>query len=659
MWPFFVISMLGICISIVYLIRKFAAKSVELIVRVATAYGWLTAMMVIALVPIDVWAAYTLSKDTMPITVMWNIAYWSTQAATWLVLPFYQVYAEAGDFSIKNKCLTSLKENALLYGSVGALGLIGVIIILASTGLTSVDDLKFLLNLAIFASNTFGLVVGLLLMGYGLVEIPRSMWLTSNPEIMLKWCAHRCGKHAESVMKSTHELETVVTIITANERQMRRHDPLRPYIDLISNELEKQSPIKPSQVANQNIDIEGLSAEDLEYNYDKKGLADLRRRMMYAVADYQGDRVQYEHAMIQAFELEDIIKCRSLREYTPRLREGQKTRPWTQPVWLYQCVYKPYMNKVFAVLLGVLGCCLVWSECVIPVTGKDLSPFSHIIRGTDMELFFQILTVLPLVYMCACSYYALFKINAFNYNKLIEGATTGAALMQNGSLMCRFAAPTCWNFYHIIRFAKDFCPEAAQVAGSCQLTVFSQIMASMADVTKTFQYFNTYLPVVLVVHCAMVALGIWDWIFSMCVSSRYKFNTHDVDDEYTEKGRLLIRKEQEAALKGFKIGEVLHSAYFDLEFPTIANAGKGRRQKKGFFGGLFHKKLPPASGPAAPPKPVKPQSAATAAASRWVRGATPEQSTSSLVDVAGHHAADNPSTALLSAKVREEHAHAT
>jgi hypothetical protein len=41
--------------------------------------------------------------------------------------------------------------------------------------------------------------------------------------------------------------------------------------------------------------------------------------------------------------------------------------------------------------------------------------------------------------------------------------------------------------------------------------------------------------VVLVVHCAMVALGIWDRIFSMCVSSRYKFNTHDVDDEYTEK----------------------------------------------------------------------------------------------------------------------------
>jgi len=39
-------------------------------------------------------------------------------------------------------------------------------------------------------SNTFGLSVGILLMGYGLVEIPRGMW-KSDPTQLLKWCAHR------------------------------------------------------------------------------------------------------------------------------------------------------------------------------------------------------------------------------------------------------------------------------------------------------------------------------------------------------------------------------------------------------------------------------------------------------------------------------------
>jgi hypothetical protein len=41
-------------------------------------------------------------------------------------------------------------------------------------------------------------------------------------------------------------------------------------------------------------------------------------------------------------------------------------------------------------------------------------------------------------------------LNAFNYNKLLPRTTTGAALMQNGSLMARFAAPTCWNLLHMV-----------------------------------------------------------------------------------------------------------------------------------------------------------------------------------------------------------------
>ncbi len=34
-------------------------------------------------------------------------------------------------------------------------------------------------------------------------------------------------------MRSTSELETVATIIHANQKQMRRHDPLKPLMDII------------------------------------------------------------------------------------------------------------------------------------------------------------------------------------------------------------------------------------------------------------------------------------------------------------------------------------------------------------------------------------------------------------------------------------------
>jgi len=62
----------------------------------------------------------------------------------------------------------------------------------------------------------------------------------------------------------------------------------------------------------------------------------------------------------------------------------------------------------------------------------------------------QLVTLLPLGYICLCTYFALFSINAFNYNKLLPRTTTGASFMQNGSLMARFAAATSWNFLHMI-----------------------------------------------------------------------------------------------------------------------------------------------------------------------------------------------------------------
>jgi hypothetical protein len=234
----------------------------------------------------------------------------------------------------------------------------------------------------------------------------------------------------------------------------------------------------------------------------------------------------------------------------------------------------------------------------------------------------QLLVSLPLAYICACSYYALFHISAFDYNKLLPRASTGAALMQvrcvcvgrgarggggacpwlaaarsglaaastkrllpagvapargqspvhhstgaagqctlapwqpptqsrlprakqkrplkanaehtdrrrtasptqthrrpapptqNGSLMCRFAAPTCWNFLYMVHMAMP---------GAGPRTVFAQKMGSMETVLPFLTgHLNVYLPSLLVVHCALIALNLWDRLAGMCVGAKYR-----------------------------------------------------------------------------------------------------------------------------------------
>ncbi len=50
----------------------------------------------------------------------------------------------------------------------------------------------------------------------------------------------RSGTFAEAVMKARVELRDVITIIYANQRQMRRHDPLQKYMEIVFEYAGKQ-----------------------------------------------------------------------------------------------------------------------------------------------------------------------------------------------------------------------------------------------------------------------------------------------------------------------------------------------------------------------------------------------------------------------------------
>lgn len=122
-------------------LKRYCSDTVPVSVRVATAYAWLTSFSIVVLVPLDVYTTL-MQKPEPAIGVMWNISYWSTQVRmpsarvtstparrwlagcilrwlrtlascssspepphaaqvlTWLLLPFFQVYADAGDFSV-------------------------------------------------------------------------------------------------------------------------------------------------------------------------------------------------------------------------------------------------------------------------------------------------------------------------------------------------------------------------------------------------------------------------------------------------------------------------------------------------------------------------------------------------------------------------------
>lgn len=61
----------------------------------------------------------------------------------------------------------------------------------------------------------------------------------------------------------------------------------------------------------------------------------------------------------------------------------------------------------------------------------------------------------PLMYMVMCCHYSLFRlgfIKVFTFHHhVVPHCTHSTSLLRNGAWACRFIAPICYNYLHVIR----------------------------------------------------------------------------------------------------------------------------------------------------------------------------------------------------------------
>ena len=79
-----------------------------------------------------------------------------------------------------------------------ALAVAGILLLLMTKNLAPSNVLGF----CVAASNAFGLIAGIFLMGYGLVAIPKELWRTADTKNYRKLLFHRAGVQAEKAMSA-------------------------------------------------------------------------------------------------------------------------------------------------------------------------------------------------------------------------------------------------------------------------------------------------------------------------------------------------------------------------------------------------------------------------------------------------------------------------
>ncbi|TYH37096.1 hypothetical protein ES332_D12G017100v1 [Gossypium tomentosum] len=546
MLVFYLISLPLTMGMVILTLRYFAGPAVPIYVLLTVGYTWFCSFSIIILVPADIWTTMV-GHSSKAISLFWSLTYWSTFLLTWVVVPTLQGYEDAGDFTMAERLKTSVHANLVFYLCVGSLGLVGVILFIIFRRNWSGGILGF----AMACSNTFGLVTGAFLLGFGLSEIPKGIWKNADWSTRQKVLSHKVAKMAVKLDGAHQEFSNAIVVTQATSSQMTKRDPLRPYMNIIDSMLEKMlkedSSFKPQGGR--------FGENDMDYDTDEKSMASLRRRLRIARDQYCRYRSEYISFVLEALELEDTIKNYERRDATGwkfvssfrPVRTG-KLGPYldtTEFVW--RCILRKQLQKLLAVILGCMSAAILLAEATILPRGVDLSLFSILINSVGrQELVGQITSFIPLMYMCVCTYYSLFKIGMLMFYALTPGQTSSVSLLMICSMVARYAPPISYNFLNLI-----------DLPGKGK-TVFEKRMGNIDDAVPFFgKGFNKIYPLIMVVYTFLLVTNFFDRVIKYFGNWKLFKLQIEVDgtDGFDTSGLIILQKERSWLEQGYKVGE--------------------------------------------------------------------------------------------------------
>ncbi|KAG6519151.1 hypothetical protein ZIOFF_022640 [Zingiber officinale] len=559
MWVFYLISLPLTLGMVTVTLRYFAGPDVPRYVVLTVGYAWFCSLSIIILVPADIWTTI-IGHYNGGIAFFWSWSYWSTFLLTctnaldceslrgfWAVVPTIQGYEDAGDFTVKERLRTSLHVNLVFYIVVGSIGLIGLILLIIMHRDWGVG----ILGLAMACSNTFGLVTGAFLLGFGLSEIPKSIWRNADWNYRQKVLSHKVAKMAIKLDNAHQEFSNAIVVAQATSNQMSKRDPLRPYMDIIDKmllqTLKEDPSFKPSGGR--------LGENDMDYDTDDKTMAALRCQLRRAREEYYRYKSEYMTYVMKALELEDTIKNYERRDsngwkFTSSFREDRRGNlgSFLDIVeLLWRCILKKQLQKVLAITLGCMSVAILLAEATLLPSGVDLSLFSILINAVGkQEVLVQIAALIPLMYMCICTYYSLFKIGMLMFYSFTPKQTSSVSLLAICSMVARYAAPISYNFLNLIRLDDN------------AKTIFEKRMGNIDDAVPFFgKGFNKIYPLIMVIYTLLVASNFFDRVADFFGSWKWlKLQTEDADtDGFNPSGIIILQKERSWLEQGRKVGE--------------------------------------------------------------------------------------------------------
>ncbi|XP_012941746.1 G-protein coupled receptor-associated protein LMBRD2 [Aplysia californica] len=476
--------------------------------------------------------------------ILWRIIYWTSQVLTWLIMPMMQSYSKAGDFTAVGKIKSALIENAIFYGTY--LLIFGICLIYVAARPDLDIDGEKLKIIGVTASNTWGLFVLVLMLGYGLVDVPRTLWNKSKKGYMLNSTYFKIAKLSTEKTEAEEALEDVLEETRRAAEKIRYNHPLRKHMDTILTkcpESTRQSVRgKMDDFEDYNQTVDSLS---------ESNLVKLHKKVIRRSQISQRTSIQWNNLMGAALEWEDLETNMHSLDRHFRHSDPEKSSlyfAWMRSVytpaveWYWKCSVRPYVYMIGAAVLTIMSFMVVWSECLFFIKEPVLSLFAvfiNLARENYDYAYIELASVLTIAYLCFCAYFSVFKIRILNlYYIAPHHQTNEHSLIFIGMMLCRLTPPMCLNFLGLIHLDSHITQDE-----HIEETSYTQIMGHMDVISIIANGFNIYFPILIVLLCIFTYFSLGSRVLSALGFQQF-IGDDDMTQELMDEGKELVAREK-------------------------------------------------------------------------------------------------------------------
>ncbi|OZJ02345.1 hypothetical protein BZG36_04385 [Bifiguratus adelaidae] len=430
-----IVGLLTIVIALVYYYGS--RKKHSWLAQCVTLVSWFFPFGIVFLLPLDL--ASTMYNNCTEATcrepwayvsqeflfIAWRTVYWSTFCLTWVIIPFLQSYLSAGGFTVKAKIWYAVRTNLYFYGVYLALGILGLVYIVAYKPFESRAALQ---GYIIAIANSWGLLLIIIFMGYGLVAIPRHFWNLSNIDLQLDRCYQNAPRLKEELMDAEVELDSLYKELSNVSRKVTTANPLRRHVNDMQREFLADKDFEGNRERR-------LFQENIPGIIDEKYLSELNRKLKKAVRITERHSALWQRLLNRAFYFQDIMKCRteSSRRFASSSTISTRFVRWQTTAercaWWWHVRLRPLFLRATSVVTFNV------KSPILSIVGISLRSIGQHYGIAELIAF------VTLGYMSVCAYSSLLKVKVFNLYLLVPNHHTDElSMLWFGGYLCRLIA---------------------------------------------------------------------------------------------------------------------------------------------------------------------------------------------------------------------------